>query len=86
MLKHSLSGSHSAFQLQSMELRYFQEFLPTENVHSLEQCETQGTKLSSNWKANGLIPLSFSRLDYQSCKLYNYKNLITPKYQTILLQ
>lgn len=59
MLKHSLSGSHSGFRLQSMELRYFQELLPTENVHSLQQCQKQGTKLSSNLKANGLIPLSF---------------------------
>lgn len=81
MLKHSLSGSHSAFRLQGMQLRYFQELLPTENVHSLEQCQAQGTKLSSIWKANGLIPLSFARLDYQGCKLYNYNNLINPKYQ-----
>jgi hypothetical protein len=68
-----------------MELRYFQELLPTEILRSLEQRETQGTKLSSNWKANGLIPLSFSGLDYQSCRLYNYNNLITSKYQKTLL-
>jgi hypothetical protein len=52
-----------------MEMCYFQELLPTENVHFLEQCETQGIKLNSSWKENGLILLSFSRLDYQSCKL-----------------